>query len=77
MGTAMQIGRSDQEEAGSDTDDVEEAYSDPISKTNDIRTLRDLLMRAGHSEEEVSSLVLNTLSKRHLKFLINALLSFE
>jgi hypothetical protein len=73
----MQIGRSDQEEAGSDADDVEEAYSDPISKANDIRTLRDLLMRAGHSEEEVSSLVLDNLSKRHLKFLIKRLLSFE
>ena len=74
---AMRKGRSEHEEPGSDAEDAEETYSDPTSKANDICTLRDLLRAAGYSEKEVSNLVLDNLSKRHLHFLISGLLSFE
>ena len=66
----MQSGSSGQEGPASDADDDEETYSDPSDKANDIRIVRDLLRSAGYSKEEVGRLVLDNLTKRHLRFLI-------
>jgi hypothetical protein len=73
----MQMRRSEREKPNSEAEDAEQTYSDPASKANDIHNLRALLRAAAHSEKDVSNLVLDNLSKRHLKFLISGLLRSE
>ena len=64
--------RSEPQQPVPAADDTDGAYPDPVTQTNDIRIFRELLIASGYSKGEVGRLKLDSLSQRHLEFLINA-----